>query len=468
MKKGGIREMIGISLPMVVSFGCDTAMTFTDRMFLSRLGPELMNAAMGGGLTAFMMMTFVMGLIGFSTAMVAQFLGAGQKSSCAVAAAQAALVAAAAYPLILLARPLGHLYFDGMGLAGPQLAGQKLYFNLVLYGAIFTLLRHTLSSFFSGIGRTRIVMSASFCAMTVNIVLNYMLIFGKCGLPALGIRGAAYGTIAGGGAGFAVLALAYFGKQNRAEFGPLGAMRPDWNVLRRLLRLGYPSGAEMLLNLLAFNTMVLLFHSRGPVTATAATIVFNWDMVSFVPLLGIEVGVTSLVGRYLGARDPGTAHHSVLSGIKMGLFYSAIIFVFFCFFPHMLAGVFRPAQAGPVFHEAFPLALRMIRLASLYVLADAVVIVFVGAFRGAGDTFWSMTMTTSVHWILTGVAALCLRILDWAADAAFLAVILAFLALSLMFYLRYRSGKWKNAEAMPMAAEKPAASPAAFHEPPDL
>ena len=69
--------------------------------------------------------------------------------------------------------------------------------------------------------------------------------------------------------------------------------------MRKLLRFGYPA-VELFLNLLAFTSMILLFHSHGLATATAVTIVFNWDMVSFVPLLGIQIGVVSLVERYMG------------------------------------------------------------------------------------------------------------------------------------------------------------------------
>ena len=82
---GGVRELLAIALPMVVSHACETAMTFTDRLFLSRLGPEQMNAAMAGGLTCFMTMTFFLGLTGYTTALVAQYLGAGRKQHCAVA-----------------------------------------------------------------------------------------------------------------------------------------------------------------------------------------------------------------------------------------------------------------------------------------------------------------------------------------------------------------------------------------------
>ena len=106
--RGSIREMAAIALPMVVSMSCDTLMIFTDRLFLSRLGPEQMNAAMGGGLTAFMMMSFFIGLTGYATALVAQCLGAGQKNRCAVVLTQAAILSglAAAFQPFIVQRPV--------------------------------------------------------------------------------------------------------------------------------------------------------------------------------------------------------------------------------------------------------------------------------------------------------------------------------------------------------------------------
>src|SRR5512138_3246622 len=80
---GGIREMLIIAVPMVISSSCKTVMTFTDRLFMARIGAEQMSAAMGGALTCFMMMTFFWGLVSFSTALVAQYLGSGRKHLCA-------------------------------------------------------------------------------------------------------------------------------------------------------------------------------------------------------------------------------------------------------------------------------------------------------------------------------------------------------------------------------------------------
>jgi MATE family multidrug resistance protein len=441
--QGGLREMLALSLPMVVSHASETVLVFTDRLFLSRLGPVQMSAAMGGGLTAFMMTTFFLGLIGYTTALAAQYLGAGQKNRCSTVLSQAVIIALLAYPLILAARPLAQGLFTLTDVPAEQLEAQKLYFDILLGGTILALLRSCFASFFSGVGRTRVVMLSALTTMLVNVGANYVLIFGRLGLPALGIRGAAYGTILASLCGLSVLLAAYLTESNRREFGVVFP-RLDGKVMRKLLRFGYPAGVELFLNLLAFTAMILVFHAHGLATATAVTIVFNWDMVSFVPLLGIQIGVVSLVGRYMGAGRPEVAERVTLSGLKMGWAYSLVILVLFVGFPEQLVAVFQPEGADPIFAEAAPLATGMLRLAGLYVLADAVMVVFSGALRGAGDTFWTMCISVGLHWLLLPVLIVSLKILHLPPKTAWLALVIFFLAFSGVFYLRYRSGKWKT------------------------
>lgn len=439
-----MREMITLALPMVISQGCETVLIFTDRVFLSRLGPVPMSAAMAGGLTAFMMMTFFIGLTGYVTALAAQYLGAGRKSGCALVTSQAALLALLAAPLILAARPLAHAFFRFMNLPAQQLAQQAIYFDILLYGTVLVLLRNCLSSFFSGIGRTRVVMFSAMTAMAVNVGANYVLIFGKLGLPALGLRGAAYGTLLGSFCGLLVLLHSYLGRENRNAFQVRAALRFDRAVMAKLLRYGSPAGVEMFLNLLAFTSMIMLFHGHGLVTAAAVTIVFNWDLVSFVPLLGIQIGVVSLVGRYQGAGRPDIAERATRSGLKMACSYSLAILVLFVSLPTELVAVFEPRQASAIFSQAAPLATSMLRLAAFYVLADAVIVVFSGALRGAGDTLWAMCASVSMHWLLVPVLALFLKVLALPPLPAWRAIVAFILIFSGVFYLRYRSGKWKS------------------------
>jgi len=441
---GGVAELSFIALPMVVSAGCDTAMIFIDRLFLSRLGPAQMNAALGGGVASFMLLTFFIGLTGYSTALVAQYLGSGTKHKCAVVITQSMIVCAAAYPLLLALRPLGPWMFAKSGIDPAQLASQSLYFNILVSASIVGLARSSLSCFFSGVGRTRVVMTSTIVSMAVNVCANYVLIFGKLGFPALGIRGAAYGTVLGGACGVAVLAFAYFGAKNRAEFGVGRSFFFDSEAMAKLWRFGSPAGFEFLLNTAAFNAMILAFHSRGPVAATAATVLFNWDLVAFVPLVGMEIGVTSLVGRYMGAGKPDIAHRAAMSGIKIGCVYSAAMLVLFAGFPDTLVNVFRPVAEDPVFEAAAPTAAFMIRLAAVYVSIEAAVLVLMGALRGAGDTFFAMLTSVATHWILVPTLYIMLHVMNTSVESAWIALVAVFMVFSVAIYLRYRSDKWRE------------------------
>ncbi len=467
-KKGGIREMMFIALPMVVSNACYTMMTFTDRMFLAHLKPELMSAAMGGGLTTFMMMTFFLGVTGYATALVAQHLGAGRTDRCAVIMTQTFIIAFLAYPIILSCRPLAHGLFDVVGITPSQIKPQKEYFDILLYAVIISLLRNCLSAFFSGIGHTGMVMISSFSAMVINIVVNYILIFGKFGVPALGIRGAAYGTILGGGIGFLILLFAYVNKNNRKKYGVFKSLRFDWSAMKMLFSFGYPAGLEMFLNLLAFDLIIMIFHSMGAVASIASTILFNWEMVSFVPLLGIQIGVTSLVGRYMGARLPDTAHRATMSGLKIGFVYSFIIFILFSCFSSTLVNLFRPDGVDSLFIQAKPIAVFMIRAVSLYVMLEAMMLCFMGALRGAGDTFWAMFISVTLHWVLVIVLFLSLKVFGMSLQISWSVMIGIFSIFSFIFYLRYSGGKWREISIVSDKPFSPVAVRDDFHELSDL
>jgi multidrug resistance protein, MATE family len=468
-EKGGIREMIDIAIPMVISQACYTAMTFTDRVFLSRLGPEFMNAAMVGGLTVFMMMTFFLGLTGYATAVIAQYLGSGRKDRCAIVLTQAIMISFFAFPVIFLCRPLAHILFNVMGVEPIQLVPQRIYFDILILASIIPLLRCSFSAFFSGIGKTKAVMLSGLTAMGVNIGMNYVLIFGKFGVPAMGIRGAAYGTIIGGISGLLVLFFSYIKKENIKFFNIGASLRFDWEATKTLFKFGSPAGLEFFLNLLAFDLIVMIFHSAGPVAATASTIVFNWDMVSFVPLLGVQVGVTSLVGRYMGSGEANIAEKATMSGFKLGMLYSAGIFILFAGFPGFLAGFFAPHSGNGVFAEALPLTIFMIRFASLYVLAEAVFVVFIGALRGAGDTLWAMLLSVSLHWALVPVLFIMLKVYDTGIETAWKVVVGLFLVFSAFVYMRYRSGKWREITMIkPVPTVLAPVVPNDFHEISDL
>ncbi|MDP2723966.1 MAG: MATE family efflux transporter [Bacteroidales bacterium] len=443
-KPGGIKELLVLALPMIISTACDGVMTFTDRLFLARVGSEQMNAALGGGIAYQMLIFFFVGLTGYSTALVAQYFGAGEKANARNAAFQAILITIMAWPVILILKPLTIGYFQYMHIPESQIGLQTDYLNILVLGGIFGMMRYTLGCYFVGIGKTKIVMLATVIAMLVNVVLDYILIPGNLGLPAMGVKGAALATISGAFVAMVILTIAYFRETNHAHSSALKSFRFNWPIMRKLIYFGSPAGLEMFLNFLAFSAMISLFHSKGDVAATATTIMFNWDMVSYIPLLGVEIAVTSLVGRYMGAQQPKVAHHAAISGIKTGIFYSFVILVLFIFIPEILVRVFHPEVSTQIFEEAVPIAVRMIQIASLYVLAEAVMAALIGALRGAGDTHFTMIVSVTAHWLFVPMLYVSLYVFNLSIQVSWLALVFFFLLFCGVLVFRFKGGKWMN------------------------
>lgn len=443
-KPGSIGDVLAMALPMMVSTACDAAMTFTDRLFLARVGSVQMNAALGGGVAYQMLVFFFIGLTGYATALVAQYYGAGAWENSSKASFQAILLTFFAWPVVWLVEPLVVGLFHRFDLSQDQVRFQIQYLNILVWGGLFGMMRQTVSCYFTGIGRVRVVMVAALTAMLVNVLLDYILIFGKLGIKPMGVQGAALATVTGSISAVSVLLVAYFSRYNRSKFSVMQSFRFDGKIMQKLIRFGSPAGLEMLLGFMAFFLMTMMFQSKGESEATAATIMFNWDMVSFIPLLGIEIAVTSLVGRYMGADRPDMAYRSAVSAIKTGLFYSLFILVLFLSIPETLVRVFHPHTPSSVFEAAVPMAKIMMRIAALYVLAQAMSLAMVGTLRGAGDTLYTMMLSVAANWAFLPSLYVTLYVCEGTVPLGWFVITLVYLVFCFFIYRRFRIGKWKT------------------------
>ena len=449
-KNGDVKDVLVVALPMLLSMSFDTLMTFIDRLFLSKLGPAEMNASLGAGAVQLALTMFFTGAISYTTAMVAQRLGAKQHSVCAKVFMQALYVSLVCVPILYLTIPLGHLVFGLEHLPADQLEYQKTYFNILMFGGVITLVRNVAPCFFSGIGETKIVMQAAFVGMIVNIVCNFVLIFGMGPIPALGVAGAAYGTLIGNAVSTIILFVKFFGKSCNERFNTRSSFAFSWSLTRELLQKGLPSGVEMFLNMSAFQTLILMFHALGPEAATASSVMFNWDMVAYVPLMGLEVASTSLVGRYVGAKDGAAASRSTYSGLKLGWGYSLLMGVFFIFLPGVLTDIFRPdvaeasAEAIAIFDAARPMSMFMLRFATIYIFVEVLLVIYAGALRGAGDTLWVMFAGAIMNWCVAGALYVSAYVFHLPAHYAWIAVVAVYSTAPMIFWRRWKGGKWRR------------------------
>jgi MATE family multidrug resistance protein len=439
-----LKRLLGIALPMVISQASDTVMLFADRLMVSRLGELHLAAAMSGGLTQFTVSSFFIGMVGYVNAVVAQYYGAGRRERCAPAAYQAFLLSLLSYPLLLALSPLVRYLFVFAGHGAEQIGLEYLYFKTLNYGAVLFVLRAAFTGFFLGIGRTRTVMIANLVGMVVNLPANYVFIYGKFGMPAFGIEGAGFGTIIGAFATLVILAAAYWKPKYRAMYGTHKFSGIDFDLLRRLLRFGAPAGVEMVLNVAAFNIFVQFMHSYGTDVAAAVTVTFNWDIVAFIPMLGMGAAVTSVVGQNVGARNYREARRTAYVALGAAWAYSGVMMLLFFFGARMLVGVFLDTAPGG--SAAAPLAVDMLRLAALYTLADSCQLVFSGALRGAGDTKTVMRISVGLHWVFAVLSFVLIRVAGWPPMPIWIVFILFVVILGAAMYLRFRFGGWKDIE----------------------
>jgi multidrug resistance protein, MATE family len=442
-KRSDTKDLFTVALPMVVSQGSDTVMLFFDRLFLSRLGKMELAASMSGGLTHYALASFFIGLVGYVNAIVAQYYGADRREMCAKATSQSIYLSLLAYPIMLLLVPLMKYFFPAMGHSAEQVVLEYSYFRLLMFGSIFIVLRMSIGGFFIGIGKTRIVMLANIVGMIVNIPFNYVLIFGKLGFPALGMKGAAIGTICGSFTATLILFLVYLSYRYREKFHTNRSWRFRKDLMGKLMKFGFPAGGEMFLGVAAFNIFVQFMHSYGADVAAAVTISFNYDIVAYIPMLGLGIATTSLVGRRLGAKDPIAARRITFLSLKFGYIYSGAMMLLFIAFARPMVLFFSGGFVGDS-EFVVPLSITMLRLASLYTIANSTALVFSGALRGAGDTRWVMWISILINWCLAASAFVLvnlLRLHPLVMWACFIGIVIVY---GLLTFIRFRGDKWQK------------------------
>ena len=194
-EEGGFGEILRVSLPLVASTASHTVLTFTDRMFLAWYSPTAIAASVPASLLSFTFTCFFLGTGQYVNVLIAQFFGAKQDEDLARSLWQGIYFSIVSAFLIILFIPLGLLIINNSGHSLAVIVEEKAYFQILMFGGGLIVMNAVLASFFSGRSRTKIVMYLSLMGAVLNIILNYILIFGKLGFPAMGIRGAGIATI---------------------------------------------------------------------------------------------------------------------------------------------------------------------------------------------------------------------------------------------------------------------------------
>ncbi len=387
--------MVTLATPVVVAEIGWVAMGLVDTLMVGPLGPEAIGAVGIGSSVFIGVVIFAMGvLLGLDT-LVSHAYGAGRLDEChrwLVHGTVLSLVVA--FPVTLLLLALSGL-LGGWGLDPTVLRLTRPYLDVVLWSVLPLLFYATFRRYLQGMGVVRPVMIALVTANITNVIVNWVLIYGKLGAPAMGVRGAAWATVLSRVAMAAYLFLVIVQRERGRRPGlfetPLAI---EWAWMRRLLSLGVPAASQITLEVGVFAASTALAGRLAPIALAAHQIAINIAALSFMVPLGVSSAGAVRVGHAVGRRDAAGAERAGWTALILGAGFMACTAAAFILIPRVLMGAFTRDEG------VLQLGVSLLAVAAIFQLFDGIQGVATGILRGLGDTRTPMLWNLVGHWFI--------------------------------------------------------------------
>ena len=439
-----LRTLLTLAFPMVLARATQAVITASDAAFTAPLGSAALTATTTGGVNTYAFIILPMGTVFILQSFASQLRGRGDLRSTrryavyglALALASGVFAAAATpwIPEVLSASYSGELH---------DLMSRYMMIRLLSVTAVVG--TEALGAWYAGLGNTRMQMFAGAIAMIVNLPLDWALIYGKCGLSALGVPGAAWANAIASWLGFAFIAVAFqrgwgVPEAAAAAEGPLGLRARE---LGRVVRFGLPNGVNWFLEFAAFELFLNgVMPELGGVALGGLMIVMAINNVSFMPAFGLASSGAVLAGEAIGRGKLELVWPAVRLTLASTLTWMGFVGVLYVLFPRLLLGWFAPPDHRD---EIVAMGARMLLISAGWQLFDATAMTMTEVLRAAGDTAWSAVARIVIAWgIFMPMAFVAVRVFGGGPDAAVgcLVVYVALIAAALAW--RFHSGAWKN------------------------
>jgi MATE family multidrug resistance protein len=439
--KASLRALLALAWPVVLARATQSVIGFTDALMVSPLGEEPLAAVTTGALNTFALIVLPLGAAFIVQSFAAQLRGRGDLAAVPRyafyglgLALLAGVFAAACIPLVSPA--LGLLHY------APRVHSlMSEYIAIRLLSVAPAIGMEALGNWYGGLGNTRPGLVASLVAMVVNVLGCYALIEPRFGLPGYGVAGSAWASVAGCWLGFAVIALAFFNPRERV-----------WRCIKelhlseftRMLRFGVPNGVNWFLEFSAFALFlnVVVAH-LGTTVLAAFMVVMQINSISFMPTFGLSSSGAIMVGEAIGRR----AHDEVWPIVRLtgqvACGWMGSVALLYLMEASWLMRLFQPRDIEA--EALMTVGTTMLALSAIWQLFDAVGITLSETLRAAGDTAWCMGARIVLAWVVfMPFAWLSVVMFHGGVNYVIAAMVVYLALLSVVFALRFASGKWRN------------------------
>jgi MATE family multidrug resistance protein len=396
------KATLALAWPLILTNVAQALIHATDVVLLGWAGPRTLAAATLGINIYFAFLIFGMGLVTAATPIIARELGARRHSVREVRRT----VRQAMWASAMLAVPVWLVMWHSAALLvalgqDPALAAEAQRFVRALqWGLLPYLFYLVLRAFISALERPLASLIVGIVAVIFNGVLNYGLIFGHFGLPALGIAGAGIGSSLANCLMFAGLAAVVLIDRRFRRYRLFGRFwRADWERLRAIWRIGLPIAVTLGLEVTIFNAAVFLMGLIGADSLAAHAIAIQIASLTFMVPLGLGQAVTVRVGLAYGRQDPAAIARAGWTALALAVGFMATTALLMVSAPHALVTIFLD-PADPANPPVIALAVSFLLVAALFQIVDGAQVVGAGMLRGLHDTRVPMLYAAFGYWVV--------------------------------------------------------------------
>ncbi|MEM9695503.1 MAG: MATE family efflux transporter [Myxococcota bacterium] len=431
------RRILDLALPIMGGMVSQNIMNLVDTGMVGSLGEAALAAVGMSSFATFMAQAFIMGLSSGVQAMSARRKGEGRESEMALPLNGGLLMAVAlglpiSITLFALAPPLYPYLNDD-----PAVIEQGVpYFRARLCAVTVVGMNFAFRGYFNAVDLSRIYLRSLVTMHVANLSLNYVLIFGKLGAPALGSLGAGVGSAIATVVGLITYVFMAFRYARRAGF--LRGL-PDKPTLRTMLRLSLPSGVRQLFFAAGMTTLFWIVGRIGRAELAAATVLINVTLVAILPAIGLGMAAATLVGQALGKGDTADAEQWGWDVARIAVGILIVLGLPMAIAPHAILDVFTDAPAT-IEAGAWPL-----RIVGLSIGIDGVAMVLQNALLGAGDTRRVMVVGVGLQWLVfLPIAFLIGPVLGYGLVGVWSAQVVYRSIQAGLFAQLWRGGRWAS------------------------
>ncbi len=445
-----IKKVWLISWPLIIANSFWNLQVTVDRIFLGQYSTDALGAAISAVGLFWAPMALVHQTASYLTTFVAQYSGAKQDHWIGPSVWQSIYVSLAGGLLFLLLVPLSPAIFNGIAHSENIRSLEIDYFQALCFSALPTALVAACSGFFTGLGHSKVIIAINAVGLVLNVMLDYLLIFGNFGFPAWGITGAGVATV------LANFGAAFFGfylvlsRDNERLYKIRSSYHWNKELFLRFLRFGIPSGMQWALEGLAFTAFLIFIGHlpNGDAALAASGITVTIMMIAILPALGVAQGVSVLVGQMIGEKESEKAAIFTRSGILICWAYILVMAISFVTVPEIYMNLFKSTEDLKAWSLVAEMVPTLLIFVSLFIAFDALNLVLSFTLKGAGDTRFVGLVALVVPWPLMVLPVWFVRSWEngvyWAWGFASLYIIVQ----ALIFLARFLQGRWKSMQVI--------------------